>query len=115
MNKYFGQLGFAETQEVPANSGIWKEVIVEYDYYGDILRNSRNRGSSDKVNEDVEISNQISIVSDAYATEHLYNIRYITWLGNKWKVSSIDVEYPRLILSIGGLYNAKSTYATGET
>jgi len=35
-------------------------------------------------------------------------IRYVTWMGTKWRVANIDVNYPRLNLSIGDVYNDDS-------
>ena len=83
------------------------EQITERNYYGDVIRNTRRLQSADKVNDDINISNEISIVADPYANDHFYAIRYVVFQGAKWKVSNVDVQYPRLILSLGGLYNAQ--------
>lgn len=107
MSKYCGRIGFACTVEDPAESGIWVEKIVERTYYGEVNRNARRWSNPGKVNEDIDISNELSILSDAYAYQNLSNIRYLTWMGNKWKVSNIDIQYPRLNLTIGGLYNGE--------
>lgn len=104
MAKYFGSIGYAETVET--SPGIVKEEIVARDYYGDILRNDRRLEDNGKVNSDINITNRISIVSDPYAVENFWKIRYVTFMGNKWKVKTVDVEFPRLILTLGGLYNA---------
>ena len=104
MAKYFGSIGYAETVET--SPGIVKEVITERNYYGDILRNDRRLEDNDKVNSDINTTNRISIVSDPYAVENFWKIRYATFMGNKWKVKTVDVEFPRLILTLGGLYNA---------
>jgi hypothetical protein len=104
MAKYFGSIGYAETVET--SPGIVKEEITERNYYGDILRNDRRLEDNDKVNSDINITNRISIVSDPYAVENFWKIRYVTFMGNKWKVKTVDVEFPRLILTLGGLYNA---------
>lgn len=104
MAKYFGSIGYAETVET--SPGIVKEEIVERNYYGDILRNDRRLEDNDKINSDINITNRISIVSDPYAIENFWKIRYATFMGNRWKVKTVDVEFPRLILTLGGLYNA---------
>lgn len=103
MAKWHGQIGFAETVEV--EPGIWDDKIVEHPYIGELNRNSRNLQTSTNVNDNINISNQISIVADPYAREHFFNIRYATFSGAKWKVTNVDVQYPRLILSLGGVYN----------
>lgn len=104
MAKYYGNIGFMETVETAPS--VWTENIVEHPYFGDVLSNSKRfQAGSDKVNDDIDISNRISIVADPYAYQNFHAIRYVTWMGAKWKVSSVDVEYPRLILSIGGVYN----------
>lgn len=104
--KYYGQVGYAET--VKTAPGVWEEQIVERDYYGDVIRNMR-RLEGQEVNEDLNISNQISIVSDPYANENFHAIRYVTYMGTKWKVTSVEVQYPRLLLTIGGIYNEENT------
>lgn len=101
--KYYGAVGYAETAQTVA--GVWEEVITERNYFGDILQVHRRLDSSDKVNDDISISNKISIVADPYAINNFMNIRYVTWLEKKWKVSEVSVETPRLVLSLGGLYN----------
>ena len=103
MAKYYGSIGYAETSEV--EPGIFKEEIVVRDYYGDILRNNRRLEDSNEINDDINITNRISIVSDPYAVDNFWKIRYATFMGQKWKVKTVDVEFPRLILTLGGLYN----------
>jgi hypothetical protein len=101
--KWFGTIGYAETVET--KPGVWKEQVTERDYFGDVIRNSRRLQTGDKVNDDVNISNEISIVSDPYANENFHSMRYATFMGTKWKVSDVEVQYPRLILTLGGAYN----------
>lgn len=104
MAKYFGKIVFAETAEV--RPGVWKEQITTREYAGDVLRNNRRlQSNKDSTNDDLSINNEISIVADPYAYNNFHSIRYIEWMGTRWKVSSVDVEYPRLHLSIGGVYN----------
>lgn len=102
MAKWFGVIGYEETVE--SSPGVWKEQITERSYYGDVTRNNRRLQSTDKVNDDLTISNEISIVSDPYANDHFYSMRYVEFQGAKWKVSNVEVQYPRLILTLGGLY-----------
>lgn len=101
--KYFGSVGYAETTQT--SPGVWEEVITERQYYGDILQVHRRLDNNQQVNDDISISNKISIVADPFALDNFMNIRYVTWLEKKWKVSDVDVETPRLVFSLGGLYN----------
>lgn len=103
MNKFYGTIGFAESVET--SPGVWTEKIIERKYYGDVLSNTRRLEGAQQVNDNINISNRISIVVDSYVTEHFHSMRYIELFGSKWKVNSIETQFPRLILSIGSLYN----------
>lgn len=105
MAKFYGAIGFAETKET--SPGVYNEEIVEHFYYGDLIRNNRRLQTGDKVNDDINVSNEISIVADPYANEHFYAMRYVSFMGAKWKISNVDVQYPRLILTLGGVYNGQ--------
>ena len=103
MAKWFGKIGYAETVET--SPGVWKEKINFRDYYGDLTRNTRRLQSADKVNDDLNISNELSIVSDPYAINNFHSMRYAEFMGAKWKINTVEVSYPRLILTLGGVYN----------
>ncbi len=103
MAKFFGKIGYGLSMET--RPGVWEDVITERDYYGDVVRNSRALQEGEKVNNDLSVGNSISIVADAYANEHFFAIRYIRWAGTLWTVANVDVERPRLILRLGGVYN----------
>lgn len=103
MAKFYGEIGFLDTVET--EPGVWEETFNEKSYYGDLVRNTSRWQSSEKVNDNVSLSNSISIVADPYASENFQKMRYVKFLGIKWKIESIEVQYPRLILSIGGMYN----------
>lgn len=105
MAKFYGQIGFVKTVEDPPDSGVWVEKKIERDYYGDVNRIVRRWDSAQKVNDDISVNNEISILSDPYVTENIPWIKYVVWNCAKWKVSSVEVQYPRLILSVGGVYN----------
>lgn len=105
MAKFSGKIGYAVTTEVSA--GVWKETITERQAYGDILRNTRRLVGSDQVNSNVEVSNTFSIVMDPYASQNFHAMRYLEWMGARWKITSVEVQRPRLILSIGGVYNGE--------
>ena len=101
--KWFGVIGYAKTVET--TPGVWEEQITERKYFGDVTRNARRLQTTDQVNDNVDISNEISVVSDPYALQNFHAIRYAEWMGTRWKVSNIDVQYPRLNLSLGGVWN----------
>ena len=103
MAKFYGNIGFAETVET--EPGVWVEEMTVRPYYGDLVRNTRRLENSGGVNDNVNISNDISIIADPYANHNFHSIRYIEFMGAKWKVSNIEFQYPRLILTIGGVYN----------
>lgn len=111
--KWYGSVGFADTKET--EPGYYEEVITEHTYYGDVIRNTRMLQNSGEINDDINISMQISIVADAYAVDHIHTMRYVTFQNSKWKVSNVEVQHPRLVLSVGGLYNVNSIRATEQT
>mgnify|MGYP007121622888 CR=1 FL=1 len=102
VNKWSGEIGYAESVET--KPGTWTESIVERTYYGDLTRNTRRLENSQNINDNITVANEISIVADPYALENFHAMRYVTFLGTKWKVSSVDVMYPRLRLTLGGIY-----------
>ena len=105
MAKFYGKIGYASTVET--KPGVYEEQIVERSYYGDLIRNTRRLQSADQVNDDINISNEISIVADPYATNNFHTMRYVVFMGTKWKISNVEVSYPRLILTLGGVYNGQ--------
>ena len=106
MAKFYGKIGFVTTVEDPDNPGVWPEETVEKEYSGELIKVTRRlQTNSNSVNDNVTISNEISIVADPYANENMYAMRYVVFGGAKWKVETVDVEYPRLRLSLGGIYN----------
>lgn len=102
MAKFYGSIGYADTVETAP--GVWVDNIVEYSYYGDFIRNTRQLQSGETLNDDINVANEISIVADPYARRNYYKMRYIEIMGVKWKISKVEVGFPRLILTIGGLY-----------
>jgi hypothetical protein len=105
MARFHGEVGYGESVEDPPGSGVWKTVITEHPYTGDVNRNNTNTEVGDKVNADISLSNTISVVADQYANEHVHTIKYVRWAGVLWTVTSVEVRSPRLILSIGSVYN----------
>lgn len=103
MARFYGKVGYGET--VDMGNGVYEDQITERFYMGDVVRNSRTLRDGEKVNDDLEVSNSISIVADPYANDHFFAIRYIEWAGTLWKVSQVEVLSPRLLLRLGGVYN----------
>ena len=103
--KYCGKIGFAMGDEESA-PGVSTEQTTARTYYGDLIRNSRRLQSSGNQNDNILISNEISIIADPFAYENFHAIRYAIYMGTKWKVNSVDVQRPRLTLSLGEVYNA---------
>lgn len=103
MAKWYGKIGYADNVEV--EPGVWEDSIVEHSYYGDLNRNTRSLQNSGGINDNINLSNEISIVADPYASENFYKMRYVEFAGTKWKITNVEVKYPRLILSIGGVWN----------
>lgn len=106
MAKYHGKIGFVTFEETAQS--VVSEIPVEREYFGDVTRISKRWEKSEHLNDNLQVNNQFSIVADAYARDNLFAIRYITWMGSKWQVTSAEVQYPRLILTIGGVYNGQS-------
>lgn len=105
MAKFYGEVGYGQTVESPSGSGVWVDEITEIPYFGDVVRNTRQLSNGQKVNDDLSVNNSISIVADAYANENFFAIRYIRWSGVLWTVDSVEVQSPRLLLQLGGVYN----------
>ena len=103
MAKFYGKIGFFETKET--EPGIWIEDITEKTYYGDITRNITRSQQTDNINNNITLNNTISIVADPYATNNFQYMKYVIFNGVKWNITSAEVEYPRILLSIGGLYS----------
>ena len=103
MAKWCGIIGYAE--QVETTPGVWSEQITEHKYYGDVIRNNRRLQSAGKLNDDINVGNEISIIADPFANNNFHSMRYVEFMGTKWKVATVDVQYPRLILSLGGVYN----------
>ena len=105
MAKFCGVVGFAVTKET--TPGVWTPTITEREYYGDVLSNVRRLQTIDQLNDDINVSNRISIVADAFATENFHSMRFVEYMGTVWKVSNVEVQRPRLILTLGGVYNGQ--------
>lgn len=105
MAKFCGDVGYGESAESPPGSGVWKDNMTKRKYFGDVIRNTRQLQEGERLNNDLTVGNSISIVADAYALQHFFAIRYVVWMGSLWTVTDVEVQRPRLILRLGGVYN----------
>jgi len=103
MAKFYGSIGYATFTET--TPGIYEEVITERKYYGELIRNSRKLQSSENMNDNINVANEVSIISDPFTNNNFHSMRYIEFMGAKWKITNVEVKPPRLILTIGGIYN----------
>ncbi len=111
MAKFHGRIGYGETVE--SAPGVWVDTIVEFFYYGDVVRNTRKLLEGENLNKDLSVGNSISIVANAYANEHFFAIRYVEWAGTLWTVSDVEVQVPRLLLRLGEVYNGPQVATPG--
>ena len=109
MARFHGRVGYG--QQLETSPGVWEDVIVEFLYSGDIVRNSRSFREGENLNNDLSVGNSISIVADAYASEHFFAIRYVEWAGALWTVVDVEVARPRLLLRLGEVYNGPQAAA----
>lgn len=106
MNKFYGKVGYAITGEDPNRPGVWVDTIVEKYLYGDIQEiSSRWQSSQQSTNDDLVLNEAISLVADEFANQHAFSIKYVERLGTLWKVTSIKVQSPRILVTLGGVYN----------
>lgn len=105
MAKFHGKLGYGITGET--KPGVWVDQIIEKDVVGDFIKNTRQLENSGGVNDNININNSISIVADSYFTENFHLIKYVKFMGTAWKVRTAEVQYPRIILTLGGEYNGE--------
>lgn len=106
MAKFYGKVGYIETVET--TPGVWGEKVTVINYYGDVIRRtSRWSTSSDSTNDDLSIDSQISIVADPFAYQKFHTIKFVEFMGTLWKVTGVEPQYPRLLLTLGGVYNGK--------
>lgn len=104
MAKFAGKIGFSETVET--SPGIWTSEIIEKNYVGDVLNTSLRYKKETQINDNITLSKRISIIADIFVNNNLHSIKYVTYLNTKWLITEIDIQYPRVILTLGGVYNA---------
>lgn len=106
MSKWYGKVGFTKTNEY--EPGNWEEEVIERNYYGDVITTRWKRQSSGNVNDEINLSNQISIVADQYIQQNCGNLAYVEYMGTNWSITDFDIQFPRIILSVGGIWNGNT-------
>ena len=107
MAKWYGKVGYITTTET--SPGVWTDEYVEREYYGNMTRNHKRFENSQTLNDDIKLQNEISIVCDPYALQNFQYIRYVEVMDSFWRVTAVDVQYPRLVLSVGGVYSGQTS------
>lgn len=105
MAKFYGKVGFLRNEKTAPD--VYGEILTERLYKGDVIRNQKRYQSSESLNDDVVLSNNISIVADSYANENVFAIKYVMYKGVPWKVTNVEIQRPRIILTLGGKYNVQ--------
>lgn len=106
MSRYYGKIGFIETDET--SPGVWSEEITEKSYSGEWRRVSKSwQSNPNGANDNVSISNELSVIADPYLNGNFHHMKYVTWLGTKWKISKVDMAHPRVNITIGEVYNGE--------
>jgi len=106
MGKFYGPIGFRESVEV--RPAVFVDKPVEHTYRGDVINRSFRSPNGLSVNDNISVSNQISIVADPYARNHFHQIKYVKWMGTAWEVVNVSEQYPRLVITLGGVYNGET-------
>lgn len=110
MGRFYGIVGYGVQKEI--RPGVWKPEITERPYYGDVMQFNRRLESGEYLNDNINVNNKLSIVADPFAYQNFHSMLYIQWMGANWKITNVEVQYPRLILTIGGVYNETKTPAS---
>ena len=101
--KFYGEIGYGHAVEMAP--GVWEDQITSKNYYGDVIKALRRLEPGESVNDNLVLANSISVVADAFLSEHFHAIRFVRWAGACWEVTTVEVQPPRLILRLGGVYN----------
>lgn len=109
--RFFGAIGFVKTEETAPD--VFTEIAEEREYYGDVTRQTTKWQPSEYLNDNLNVTNQFRILADGYMLENMYAMRYVVWHGSRWKILTIDEERPRVVLTIGGVWNGR-TPETGD-
>lgn len=103
MAKFFGEIGFSSTVET--SPGVWEDVIIPHEYYGDVVREGRRWEKGESINDNLIVNNYISVLADTFAYENYQHMKWVSFMNAKWKIASVEIEYPRMKLTLGGVWN----------
>lgn len=106
MARFYGKVGYVVDKVTGVD--IVEQKPYEKYYKGELVKNRDKPVNGMSTADDVTLSNQISIVADPYALSHFFAIRYVKWMGSPWTVTEVEVAYPRLILTMGGMYHGET-------
>lgn len=114
MGKFFGKVGYVT--QVDDGYGVYDDRVKLVSYYGEVTRNARRwEQSSEQLHDSLVLNNLISIMADDYAYEHFYEIRFVEYMGSFWKVTNIEIQRPRITLTLGGVYNGNTQATSDDT
>lgn len=103
MSKFTGLVGYVTQGETAP--GVWSPVDNPKKMKGDVLRQSSSSQNDNKVNSDISLNHRVSLLGDSYAFTNYYAIKWIELNGRKWEVASVELQRPRIIVTVGGLWN----------
>lgn len=109
--RFSGVIGYGESSETLPNTGTWEDVITEFPYRGDVLRDTRRSEEGEKIHEDISVNNSISVVGDAKANADFRKMKYVRWRGVNWTIDTVEVRPPRLLLTLGDVWNGPTPTA----
>lgn len=105
MSRFCGRIGYATTIEDPMYPGVFEDKIVERKHFGDIIRQGSKWNQTTHLLDNIQVTNNISIVADKFSRENLGYMRYVVLDNVRWTIQSVSIEYPRIVLTLGGVYN----------
>lgn len=103
MARFYGPIGFAVERETAP--GVWRASTEEHTYIGNVTRNGVRWDQGDNMNQPLRVDNAISVIADDYINAHIADIRYVVYKGQRWEVISVQIQRPRIILQIAGVYH----------
>jgi hypothetical protein len=99
MARFAGFVGYVtQVESVP---GVWSPVENPKYMRGDVIRQS-----STSQNGDISLNHRVSLIGDSYTFNNYYNIKWVEIGSAKWSVTSVEIQRPRVIITLGGLWNA---------
>lgn len=108
--RFSGAVGYASSAETAP--GVWKEIMTEVEYFGDVIKDSRRLEPPSQVppvtNSGIGLENSFSIIGDEQAYGNINKMRYVRWNGIAWTITNVEVRRPRLVLTIGGQWDGNT-------